>query len=281
MTTHPLRSTLFMPASNPRAIAKARGLTCDAVVLDLEDAVAPEAKEAARIAAVAAVREGGFGDRLLVVRINALDTPWGHDDAAALVDSGVDAVLLPKLAKVEALAQVRAVVGTAPALWGMVETCGGVLALPALADAAERYGLTCLAAGTNDLAREMRCRPGDDRWPLVPALAALVIAARSAGIAVLDGVCNAIDAPDRLAAECRQALALGFDGKTLIHPTQIDVANHVFTPTADEVAAATRLIAAFEEPANHDRGAIRLDGAMVERLHLEDARRIMALAASR
>ena len=263
-----------MPASNARAVEKARALPCDVVILDLEDAVAPEAKQAAREAAVAAVREGGFGKRELVVRVNGLDTPWGVADLEALRDAPVDAVLLPKVSDGRALEAARGHV--AVPLWAMIETCGAMLALREIVEA----GPAVLVAGTNDLAKEMRCRPGVDRAPLVPLLSQIVVAARAGGADALDGVSNVIDDPDAVEAECRQGLALGFDGKTLIHPSQIAPANRVFTPGADEVAWARAVVEAFERPEHAGRGAIRVEGRMAELLHLEEARRTLALAAA-
>ncbi len=273
------RTALYMPASNARAIAKARNLACDVVILDLEDAVAPDEKARAREQVVAEVRAGGFGDRELVVRINGLDTPWGADDAAAVCAIGADAVLVPKVSRVDDLAAVRGLLGAdGPPVWAMIETCAGVLALPALAAAAGPMRLAALVAGTNDLAKEMRCRPGADRMPLIPALAGIVMAARAAGIAALDGVCNALDAPERLAAECAQGAVLGFDGKTLIHPAQLTAAHAAFGPSPEDLAWAHAVIAAFAMPENADKGAIRLDGRMVERLHLAEAEAIIASA---
>lgn len=269
------RSVLFMPASNPRAMAKARDLPCDAVILDLEDAVAPEAKDVARAAALAAAAEG-FGARACAVRINALDTSWGAADAAALAGApGVAAVVVPKVASAADLSAVRALLGAdGPPLWAMIETCGAILRMAEIVAAGA--GLELLIAGTNDLAKEMRCRPGADRAPLVPALAQMVIAARSAGLLVLDGVCNAIGDDARLAAECAQGAMLGFDGKTLIHPGQIAVANAAFGPSDEELAWARGVVAAFAAPEAAGKGAIRLDGAMVERLHLAEAERLLA-----
>ncbi len=273
------RTALYMPASNARAIAKARDLACDVVILDLEDAVAPDEKARAREQVVAEVRSGGFGDRELVVRINGLDTPWGADDAAAVGAIGADAVLVPKVSRVDDLAAVRTLLGAeGPPVWAMIETCAGVLALPSLAAAAGPMRLAALVAGTNDLAKEMRCRPGVDRMPLIAALAGIVMAARAAGIAALDGVCNALDAPERLAAECAQGAMLGFDGKTLIHPAQLVAAHAAFGPSAEDLAWAHGVIAAFAVPENADKGAIRLDGQMVERLHLAEAEAMVAEA---
>lgn len=268
-----LRSVLFMPASNERAIAKARTLSCDAVILDLEDAVAPERKVHARAAAVAA---GGFGARTVAVRANGLDTQWGAADLTAL--RGAAAVVLPKVGSPDELARARAALGDGPALWAMIETAAGVLALSAIAGAAPAVGLAALIAGTNDLALDLRCRPGADRAPLIPVLAQIVVAARACGAAALDGVLNTLDDPDRLAAECDQGAALGFDGKTLIHPGQIDAANRAFGPDAAAVARARRIVAAYADAS--DKGAIRLDGEMVERLHLVEAERVLSMLPS-
>ena len=271
------RSALYMPASNPRAIAKARTLDCDVVILDLEDAVAPDEKAAARDRVVGAVREGGFGTRELVVRINGIGTPWYADDIAAVHASGIDAVLVPKVSSVANLIAVRAALGEdGPPIWAMIETCAAILALPSLSVAAAETRLTVLIAGTNDLAKEMRCRLGADRAPLIPALTATIMAARAAGIVALDGVCNALDDPTRFAAECTQGAMLGFDGKTLIHPSQIDAANAGFGPSEEELAWARAIVAAFAKPENADKGAIRLDGQMVERLHLAEAEATLA-----
>ncbi|RZM30804.1 MAG: CoA ester lyase [Sphingomonas sp.] len=272
MTTRRRRSALYMPASNARAIAKARTLACDVVILDLEDAVAPDEKAAARDRVVEAVREGEFGERELVVRVNGLDTPRYADDIAAIRAIGVAAVLVPKVSSVADLLTVRASLGEdGPPVWAMIETCAAILVLPALSAAAAETRLTALVIGTNDLAKEMRCRLGADRMPLIPALTATIMAARAAGIVALDGVCNALDDPPRFAAECAQGATLGFDGKTLIHPSQIEAANAGFGPSEEELAWARTIVAAFSEPENADKGAIRLDGQMVERLHLAEA----------
>ncbi|MDY0959698.1 CoA ester lyase [Sphingomonas sp. CFBP8993] len=272
-----LRSALFLPASNPRALAKARTLPSDAVILDLEDAVAPDAKALAREAAVAAVREGGFGERVLAVRTNGLDTPHAMDDLAALATARPSAVLIPKVDGVATLAAARATLGPDVPLWAMIETCRGILSLPAIAAAAHDVGLAALVAGSNDLAKEMRL-PAPEA--LLPLRVQIVVAARSAGLIALDGVCNSLDASDRLAAECAEGRRLGFDGKTLIHPNQIAAANAGFGPDEAEIAWAQRVVAAFAEPDAATLGAIRLDGQMVERLHLAEAERILALGQS-
>jgi citrate lyase subunit beta/citryl-CoA lyase len=277
MTTRRRRSALYMPASNARAIAKARTLDCDVVILDLEDAVAPDEKAAARDRVVEAVREGGFGERELVVRVNGLDTPWHADDIAAIRAIGLAAVLVPKVSSVADLLTVRASLGEGgPPIWAMIETCAAILALPALSAAAAETALTALIVGTNDLAKEMRCRLGADRMPLIPALTATIMAARAAGIVALDGVCNALDDPPRFAAECAQGATLGFDGKTLIHPSQIDAANAGFGPSEEELAWARKVVAAFQDPEHAHKGAIRLNGQMVERLHLAEAEAMLA-----
>lgn len=273
-----LRSALFLPASNSRAIAKARMLDSEAVILDLEDAVAPDAKAVARDAAVAAVREGGFGERVLVVRTNGLDSPHAADDLAALAENPPAAVLIPKVDDVATLAAARAALGPDVPLWAMIETCRGILSLGAIAQAATALGLTALIAGTNDLAKEMRLPSPPAPEALLPLRVQIVVAARSAGLIALDGVCNALDAPEQLAAECAEGRRLGFDGKTLIHPNQIAAANAGFGPDAAEIAWAQRVVEAFADPEQTALGAIRLDGQMVERLHLAEAERILALA---
>jgi len=276
----PRRSALYMPASNARAVEKARDLPCDVVILDLEDAVAPEQKARARDAVVAAVRAGGFGHRELVVRANALDTEWGADDLAALSASGADAVLLPKVSDVATLHAARQALGGDTPLWAMVETARGVVNLPAIVDASREVGLAALVVGTNDLAKELRCRPDATRAPLLPILTQIVLAARMAGLVALDGVINVLDDEAAIEAECAQGLEWGFDGKTLIHPAQIAAANRVFSPAADDVAWAETIVAAFDLPEHAARGAIRVEGKMVERLHLEEARRTLALTAA-
>ena len=284
MTARPRRSALYLPASNRRAIEKARTLSCDVVILDLEDAVAPEAKDEARHNALEAVRDGGFGPRELVVRANGGGNAWAAADLAALAGSGagsgVGAVLIPKVSGPGDLRRARAALGEGPALWAMIETPRAILDLPAIAEAAAETGLACLVAGGNDLAKDLRARPDAARTPLIPALSMIVVAARAAGIAALDGVCNTIEDADVVGAEARQGLMLGFDGKTLIHPAQIAPANRVFTPTPDEVAWARKVDAAFEAPEHAGKGAIRLDGKMVELLHRDEARRVLAIAAA-
>ena len=277
MTTpiRPRRSALYMPASNAKAIAKARTLACDVVILDLEDAVAPDAKEKAREAAVAAVREGGFGGRELVVRVNALATEWGEEDCAALAAAAPDAILVPKVDDGRQVAgYVERRLGGVP-VWAMVETARAMLRLESLASAP---GLAALVMGTNDLAKELGARPGADRLPFLGVLTQAVAAARAYGLAVLDGVYNAIDDADGFSAECAQGARFGFDGKTLIHPAQIAACNAAFSPTVDDIAWAETVERAFAAPEAANKGAIRVEGKMVERLHLDQARRTLAQA---
>lgn len=281
----PLRSVLYMPASNPRALAKARSLDCDAVALDLEDAVAPEAKVAARGALVAEAQAGGFGHRRLIARINALATPWGHDDITALAAAPLDALLAPKVddaADVEALSRAMDAAGFAPgvALWVMIETPRAVLALERIAACAASTRLAGFVLGLNDLAKDSGIAQLPGRAAFVPVLTMAVLAARAHGLVVLDGVCNAIDDPGVLEAECRQARDSGFDGKTLIHPAQLEVCNRVFAPSEADVTEAEAIVAAFADPANAGKGALRVNGKMAELLHLAQARQLLAKAAA-
>ncbi len=276
MTARPRRSALYVPASNRRAVDKARTLSCDVVIVDLEDAVAPDAKGVARDQAVAAARDGGFGRRELIVRVNALDTVWGSDDLSALGACAIDGILLPKIREAADVDRFARLVPDGIALWAMIETTASLFRLDAIAGQARVRGLII---GTNDLALEMGAAPGPDRLPFVGALGLAVAAARSHGIAAIDGVFNAIDDDAGFAREARQAVAFGFDGKTLIHPRQIDPCNAAFMPDAAAVAWARRVIDAFDLPENLQNGVIGLDGRMVERLHLRQAHKIIAAAA--
>ena len=281
MTDRPRRSALYMPASNLRAIEKAKGLACDAVILDLEDAVAPEAKVEARERAAACVREGGFGRRELVVRVNGLDTQWGAEDLAAIAAAGPDAILVPKVNDAEDIAAYDAAIAHAPAhtrLWAMIETCAAVFALRDIARCARTSRLTAFVMGLNDLAKEMGGRQTPDRAPHHAVLTLAVAAARTEGLLVLDSVCNDLDDPDVMEAVCRQGVEFGFDGKSLIHPNQIAICNRVFSPDPVEVTWARAVIAAFADPANAGRGALRVDGRLAERLHLAQAERLVAMA---
>ncbi|MGA0594232.1 HpcH/HpaI aldolase/citrate lyase family protein [Enterovirga sp. CN4-39] len=281
----PRRSVLYMPGSNARAIEKARTLSADAVILDLEDAVAPDAKESAREQVVAAVTAGGFGRREVVIRVNGLDTPWGHDDLVAAASSGADAVLIPKVSDPETIGAVELALATARApdalrVWAMIETPVAILHAEEIARAArhETARLACFVLGTNDIAKETRARFVPGRWTMLPWLTTVLAAARAHGLDVLDGVYNNLQDAEGFRAECEQGRDLGMDGKTLIHPNQIAVANEVFAPAAAEVEAARKIIAAFDLPENSGRGVISLDGRMVERMHADMAARTVALA---
>jgi citrate lyase subunit beta/citryl-CoA lyase len=282
-TLRPRRSALYLPASNPKALAKARTLDADVVILDLEDAVAPEAKAEARAAAVAAVAEGGFGRRELVVRANALSTAWGADDLAAIAAAGPEAVLVPKIDGPQDIAVYDRALASAPVhtrLWVMIETCAVVPRLDEVAACAGSTRLAGFVLGTNDLAKEMRARLTAARTPFLPILTAAVCAARAHGLVVFDGVCNEFRDLAAFRAEAQQGLEFGFDGKTLIHPDQIAPCNAVFSPSAEEVAWAEAVVAAFGLPENAGKGAIKVDGKMVELLHLDQARRVLAIAAA-
>ncbi len=282
-TVRPRRSALYMPASNARAIEKARSLPCDVVILDLEDAVAPEMKAQARDAAVAAVKAGGFGRREVVIRVNGLGTPWGAEDLAAAAEAGPDAVLAPKISGAADVATYDAALGKAPAatrLWAMIETCDAMFELKAIAAASAGTRLAAFVMGLNDLAKEMRARQTPDRAAFVPFMAMAVAAARAHGLVALDGVHNEIDDLDLLETTSRQAADMGFDGRSLIHPTHLAICNRAFAPPAAEVAWAAAVVKAFADPANEGRGALRVEGRLAERLHLSEAKRLIALAAA-
>jgi citrate lyase subunit beta/citryl-CoA lyase len=277
----PRRSVLYLPASNAKAVTKARELPADVIILDLEDAVAPEAKVEARAAAAAAVREGGFGRREVVIRCNGLNTEWGAADLAAAAGAGPDAVLVPKISAAEEVRTYHAALGAAPAktqLWVMIETCAVVPRLAEVAACAADTRLAGFAMGTNDLAKEMQARILPGRAPFLPILALTVAAARANGLVAIDGVCNAIHDADLFAAEALQGLEFGFDGKSLIHPAQIEPCNAAFSPSADEIAWARAVVAAFAEPDAADKGALRVEGKMVELLHRDQAKQILAIA---
>ncbi|MEO6092389.1 MAG: CoA ester lyase [Novosphingobium sp.] len=277
----PRRSALFMPAWNAKAIAKARTLPADIIILDLEDAVAPDRKHDARAAALAAAAEGGFGGRTLAIRANGIDTEWGADDLAAIAASGVDAVLVPKVSSPADIARYQAALVGAPEalqLWAMIETCASLFQLDAIAATSATTRLSLFAIGTNDLAKEMRARLTPERTPFLPFLAMAVAAARAHGVAILDGVCNEFRDLAVFRAEAEQGLLFGFDGKSLIHPAQIEPCNEVFSPSAEELAWARAVIAAFALPENAGKGAIQVEGKMAELLHLEQARRLQVVA---
>ena len=285
MTTRPHRSVLYMPGSNARAIEKARELPVDGVILDLEDAVAPAAKEQARAQVIDAVKAGGFGAREVFIRINGLDTPWHADDLNAAAHAGPDAILIPKVSRVEhldlvgrRLLDMKADLRTR--VWAMIETPAAIFNIAALAAEAHdsETRLAGFVMGTNDLAKETRARLVPGRAPMVSWLSTCVLAARAHGIDILDGVYNDLGDAAGFERECIQARDLGFDGKTLIHPNQIAPCNTVFSPSAEEVAQARITIAAFDLPENRDKGVVQIDGRMVERMHAEMARRTVSIA---
>jgi len=280
-TLRPRRSVLYMPGSNARALEKARTLPADALILDLEDAVAPDAKELARQQVCAAVEARGFGKREIIIRVNALSTPWGEADLAAAAAAKPDAILVPKISSPKDLHSVeehllRGHADRAITVWAMVETPIAILNVGAMAAAGGR--LSCFVMGTNDLIKEIHGNHTPDRANLSAALGLSVLAARANAIAVIDGVYNDIQNADGFKAACEQARSFGFDGKTLIHPSQIEPCNAVFAPSAEDVEAARKLIAAFALPENKGKGAIKLDGRMVELLHAEIARATVAMA---
>jgi citrate lyase subunit beta/citryl-CoA lyase len=277
----PRRSVLYMPGSNPRALAKGRELAADALILDLEDAVAPDAKEAGRRSIQEALGEkAAYGHRELIVRVNGLDTPWGHGDLTAMATVGADAILLPKVESADMVRRALAVLGAAGAppglpIWCMIETPRGVLKAPELADEPH---VGCFVMGTSDLTKDLVARHTPDRLPMLPSLGLCLLAARAAGIAIIDGVHLDLDDEAGLIAACAQGRDLGFDGKTLIHPKQLRIANEAFGPTADAVALARRQIEAFEAARAAGKGVAVLDGKLVENLHVVEAKRLVALA---
>jgi citrate lyase subunit beta/citryl-CoA lyase len=277
----PRRSALYLPASNAKAIIKARSVAADVIILDLEDSVATEMKDEARAAALAAVREGGFGTREVAIRANGLDTEWGAADLAAIARSGADAVLVPKISSGADIARCQSALASAPPemqLWAMIETCACLPNLNQIAALAETTRLSLWVMGINDLAKEMRARLTPERSPFLPILSLAVAAARTHGLTILDGVCNEFRDLGLFKAEAEQGLLFGFDGKSLIHPDQIAPCNAVFSPNAEELAWANTVIAAFAVPQNAGKGAIQIEGKMTELLHLDQAQRLVAVA---
>lgn len=279
----PRRSVLYMPAANARALDKARQLPADVLVFDLEDAVAPSAKAAARAQLLAALAEGGYGQRELVVRVNGSGTPWYEEDLAAMAGAPVDAVCLPKVEtpdQVEATVHFLEQAGAAEklCLWVMAETPTGVFNIRQIAQAHPR--IDAIMLGTSDLATELRARHTADRQPFLFALSQCVMAAREAGLDIIDGVHLALDDAPGLAAVCEQGRDLGFDGKSLIHPKQIDAANAAFAPTPAQIEHAERLINAWREAEREGKAVLVLDGKLVENLHVREAERVLALAAA-
>ena len=285
MVARPRRSVLYMPGSNAKALAKARTLAADAIILDLEDSVAPDAKAVARQQVVEAVRAGGFGAREVVIRVNGAHTAWGTDDLAAAVAAQPDAILLPKVdgpgtIMLAARALREANTPEKTRIWAMMETPMAILSAGSIAATAADPSarLEVLVMGLNDLAKETRARLSPGRAAFSGWLSICIAAARAHGCDILDGVYNDIKDLEGFRAECEQGREMGLDGKTLIHPSQLDICNDVFAPSASEVAIARAIIAAFSLPENSGKGVIQLEGRMVERLHAEMARRTLAIA---
>jgi citrate lyase subunit beta/citryl-CoA lyase len=283
MTLRPRRSALYMPGSNARALEKAKTLAADVIIMDLEDAVAPDMKDTARAAIGAAVSGGGYGNREIVIRTNGLGTPWIEADVAAAIAANPDAILVPKVSSAADVVRLATMLKAAPPtlrLWAMIETPLAILNLREIAAAATDPAnrLACFVLGTNDLVKETRAELDENRSAALYWLSATVTAARAYGVEVLDGVYNNFRDIDGLRRECVHGRALGMDGKTLIHPDQIAHANEIFAPSEAEIAWARKIIAAFEQPENQGKGAITLDGRMVELLHAEIARRTVAIA---
>ncbi|MFL4468611.1 CoA ester lyase [Tateyamaria armeniaca] len=268
----PLRSVLYIPGSKPRALDKARGLPVDAIIFDLEDAVSLEEKEAARDTLADALSTGGYGARMKIIRINGLETPWGRADAKAAVKMGADAILLPKVSAPSDLDALPEITGDTP-LWAMMETALGMLNAASIA---AHPKLTGMVMGTNDLAKELQTRARPDRLPMQTGLGLCLLAAKAHGLAIIDGVYNAFKDEAGLAAECAQGRDMGFDGKTLIHPAQIDIANAAFSPSEADVDLARRQIDAFEAAEASGQGVAVVDGRIVENLHIVTARETLA-----
>ncbi|MCZ1011654.1 HpcH/HpaI aldolase/citrate lyase family protein [Streptomyces lydicus] len=277
----PRRSLLYMPGANERALEKAKSLPADALILDLEDAVAPDAKADARMRVAAAVASGEYGYREVTIRVNAPGTAWHADDLRAAAEAGPDAVVVPKVESAETVREVERALEAAgapdhTALWAMVETPRAMLDARAVAAAGER--LTVLVMGTNDLAKELHAEHVPGRAPLLTGLSLALLAARESGKVILDGVYNDVKNPEGFEAECVQGRQFGFDGKTLIHPSQVEPCNRVFAPSTEQIARSRKIIDAFDEATREGRGVVTVDGRLIENLHVEDARRILALA---
>lgn len=279
MTTQmrPFRSVLYIPGSKDRALDKARGLPVDAIIFDLEDAVSPDAKVEARGTLRAALEQGGYGNRYKIIRINGLDTEWGAEDIAALLDAPADAILVPKVNSAADIDAVKTLLGNDTPIWAMIETPAGVLHS---SEIAAHPALEGFVAGTNDLAKELNCRTRPDRLPMQMSLQMMLLAARGNDVIAVDGVYNQFKDEEGLRAECEQGRDLGFDGKTLIHPAQVAVTNECFAPSEAELDLARRQIEAFEEVEKSGQGVAVVGGKIVENLHVETAKKTLAKAAA-
>jgi citrate lyase subunit beta/citryl-CoA lyase len=282
-TVRPRRSVLYMPGANTRALEKARSLPADALVFDLEDAVAPDAKEAARTNVVLAAQSKAYGKREIAIRCNGLATEWGPADIEAIATSGADAILVPKVESAAEVTHVVSLLDTAGApptlaVWAMIETPKAILRAEEIAGSHPRLALFVM--GTNDLVKDMRARHTPMRLPMVTALGLGMLAARAYGLTILDGVYNDIRDVEGFRAVCQQGLEMGFDGKTLIHPSQVEPCNEVFAPSAAELEMAGKIVAAFKAAQAEGKGVVTVDGRMIENLHVEQAERALALAAA-
>ncbi len=280
-SARPRRSVLYMPGSNARALEKARTLPADGLILDLEDAVAPDAKEVARNQVCQSVKDGGYGMRELAIRVNGLATPWGYADVAAASRAGAHAILLPKVESADAIRYVESIMvaNGAPddlAIWAMMETPRGMLAAAEIAAASPR--MACLVMGTSDLAKELHCAHTRERLPMITSLGLCLLAARSYGLAALDGVYLDLNDDEGFAYSCQQGIELGFDGKTLIHPKTIPACNEAFSPKPADVAWSRKIIDAHQAAAAEGKGVVVVDGKLIENLHVENARRLVAMA---
>ena len=282
-TYRPRRSVLYMPSANARALEKAKALPADAIIFDLEDAVAPDAKEAAREAACAAVTSGEYGNRELTIRINGMDTQWHDADLKAAAAAGPDGIVVPKVGSADEVRQLVAALEAAGApektkLWAMVETPAAMLSCLEIASASDR--LAVLVMGTNDLAKELHAAHVPGRQPLLTGLGLCLLAARAAGKVILDGVYNDVKDAEGFEAECRQGQQLGFDGKTLIHPSQVEPCNDVFAPSEQEVAEAEEIVRVWDETLAAGKGVATVNGRMIENLHVDNARRVLDINAA-
>jgi citrate lyase subunit beta/citryl-CoA lyase len=280
-SARPRRSVLYMPGSNARALEKGKTLGADCLILDLEDAVAPDSKEKARHQVCEAVKAGGYGLREIVIRVNGLATPWGYPDIAAAATSGADAILLPKVESADAIRQLETIMmaNGAPEsmdIWAMMETPRSILRAQLIAEASSR--MECLVMGTSDLAKDLDCAHTRERLPMITSLGWCLLVARAAGIAIVDGVFLDLNDEEGFAYACQQSRELGFDGKTLIHPKTIDTANRLFTPSPKDVEWSRKIIQAHEDALAQGRGVAVVDGMLVENLHVESAKRLVSMA---
>ncbi|MCK5545768.1 MAG: CoA ester lyase [Rhodospirillaceae bacterium] len=280
-TSRPRRSALYMPGSNTRALEKARTLACDAIIMDLEDSVAPDAKKLARKQVVEAIKQGGYGKREVVVRVNALDTTWGYKDIAMAASSGADVILLPKTESANAVRQLEHIMDESGApddmeIWCMVETPRGVLRAELIASASPR--VSCLVMGTSDLAKDLHAHHTRERIPMVMSLGHCLLVARAYGLSILDGVHLDLGDDEGFKQSCLQGKDFGFDGKTLIHPKTISKANEIYGPSVDEVKWSNDIIAAFDVARAKGEGVVVIDGKLVENLHIVEARRIVKMS---